>query len=107
MANSEKDGGGGDGFFICPNCGAEIRAGSTACPNCGSDERTGWSEEAESFDPDLPAGYEGEESFNYDEFVQREFGVKTGKQPAVNRKRLIQLLVAAIAIAAFIMFFVL
>jgi hypothetical protein len=40
-----------------------------ACPECGSDEKTGWSEDAKSAELDLP-----DEEFNYDEFVQREFG---------------------------------
>ena len=54
---------------ICPNCGAEVPPRAKACPECGSDERTGWSEDAASGDPDLP-----DKEFNYDEFVEREFG---------------------------------
>jgi uncharacterized membrane protein YvbJ len=54
---------------ICPNCGAEVPANAKACPECGSDEETGWSEEAQAADLDLPG-----ERFDYDEFVQREFG---------------------------------
>ena len=42
-----------------------------ACPECGSDEQTGWSEESASEGLDLP-----EEKFDYDDFVQREFGKK-------------------------------
>jgi len=55
----------------CPNCGAEVPTGARACPECGSDEQTGWSEAAQSANPDLP-----EDSFDYDEFVSREFGKK-------------------------------
>ena len=54
---------------ICPNCGAEVPRRAKACPECGSDEQTGWSEEAHSQSLDLP-----DDEFNYDEFVQREFG---------------------------------
>ncbi len=54
---------------ICPNCGAEVPRGAKACPECGSDEQTGWSDEARASDLDLP-----DEKFDYDEFVQREFG---------------------------------
>lgn len=54
---------------ICPNCGAEIPPRAKACPECGSDEKTGWSEEADTNALGLP-----EESFDYDEFVQKEFG---------------------------------
>lgn len=60
---------------ICPNCGAEVPQNAKACPECGSDETTGWSSEAEgqSGNVDLP-----EEEFDYDRFVEREFG---GKKP--------------------------
>ena len=44
-----------------------------ACPECGSDEQTGWSEAARSDGLALP-----EESFDYDDFVKREF---EGKGP--------------------------
>lgn len=53
----------------CPNCGADVPRRAKACPECGSDEKTGWSEEATSQSLDLP-----DDEFNYDEFVQREFG---------------------------------
>src|SRR5208283_3984588 len=55
----------------CPNCGAEVPAGAKACPACGADERTGWSEEAYVGGLNLP-----DETFDYDEFVDREFGKK-------------------------------
>ena len=53
----------------CPNCGAEVPRRAKACPECGSDESTGWSEHATAQSLDLP-----DDEFNYDEFVQREFG---------------------------------
>lgn len=34
-----------DDYFVCPNCGAEVRLNALACPECGSDESTGWSED--------------------------------------------------------------
>ena len=57
---------------ICPNCGAEVPPQARACPECGSDEQTGWSDEARFAGLGLP----DEESFDYDEFVEREFGGK-------------------------------
>jgi hypothetical protein len=54
---------------ICPNCGAAVPSNAKACPDCGSDEQTGWSEEAANGDLGLP-----DESFNYDKFVEEEFG---------------------------------
>jgi hypothetical protein len=64
---------------ICPHCGEEIPPRAKACPQCGSDEETGWSEEARSDGLGLP-----EENFNYDEFVQREFGDKSPKPRGLN-----------------------
>ena len=56
----------------CPNCGAEVPRNARACPECGSDEQTGWSEEAHVDGLDLP-----EEKFDYEDFVEREFGSKS------------------------------
>ena len=53
----------------CPNCGADVPRNAKACPECGSDESTGWSEDARAQSLGLP-----DEEFNYDEFVEREFG---------------------------------
>ena len=63
----------------CPNCGAPLHAGARVCPECGSDEQTGWSEAAEHDGLGLP-----EESFDYDEFVQREFESKSPKPRGVH-----------------------
>lgn len=57
---------------ICPNCGAEVPPRARACPECGADEQTGWSEEARVGGLDLP-----DESFDYNDFVKREFGGKS------------------------------
>ena len=53
----------------CPNCGADVPPRAKACPECGSDEKTGWADDAHAQSLDLP-----DDEFNYDEFVQREFG---------------------------------
>lgn len=53
---------------ICPNCGAEVPRKAKSCPECGADEETGWSEEAHTSGLDLP-----DDSFDYNEFVKREF----------------------------------
>ncbi len=55
----------------CPNCGASVPPRAKACPECGACEETGWSEGAETGDLSLP-----DESFDYNEFVKREFGPK-------------------------------
>ena len=80
----------------CPNCGADIPRRAKACPECGSDETTGWSEEARGQSLDLP-----DDEFNYDEFVQREFG-----KPKRSRKQIFWWLVAvALLIATFFFLF--
>jgi uncharacterized membrane protein YvbJ len=56
---------------VCPNCGADVPSNAKACPQCGSDESTGWSDETHVDGIDLP-----DENFDYDEFVDREFGKK-------------------------------
>lgn len=54
---------------ICPNCGTELSPKARVCPHCGSDEKTGWSDDAHVGGLNLP-----DEEFDYDEFVQNEFG---------------------------------
>ena len=56
---------------VCPNCGADIPPKARTCPECGSDETTGWSEQAEADGLGLP-----DDKFNYEEFVEEEFGTK-------------------------------
>jgi hypothetical protein len=63
---------------ICPNCGADVPPSAKACPACGSDERTGWSETAYAGKLELP-----DEGFDYDEFVEREFGPRQPKPRGV------------------------
>ena len=63
---------------VCPNCGADVPRRARACPECGADEQTGWSEEAAYGGLDLP-----DDSFNYDEFVEREFGDKKIKPQGI------------------------
>ena len=53
----------------CPNCGAASSPNAAACPECGADEETGWNDDAHAQDLSLP-----DQDFNYDEFIEREFG---------------------------------
>ncbi len=64
----------------CPNCGAEVPSGATACPACGSSAETGWSELAAADRLGLP-----DESFNYEEFIESEFGAQPSKPPKAKR----------------------
>ena len=53
----------------CPNCGAAVPRNARACPGCGADEETGWSEAPAAPELDLP-----DAEFDYDAYVEREFG---------------------------------
>ena len=63
---------------VCPNCGAEVPRHAKACPECGSDETTGWSDRAHADNLGLP-----DEEFDYDEYVQREFGPQKAKPAGI------------------------
>ncbi len=56
---------------LCPQCGALIEETASACPDCGSCKETGWSERAQ-YDS-LGTDYD-EEEFDYEKFVEEEFG---------------------------------
>lgn len=56
-------------YFICPQCGNEVRVGSKGCKHCAPIEA---SEEDTYLDGiDLP-----DDEFDYEEFTEREFGGK-------------------------------
>ena len=81
----------------CPHCGADLPKKAKVCPECGSDENTGWSDQARYDGLDLP-----DDSFDYDDFVKREFGASQV------RPRWISWwwwLVAVILVVAFLAFF--
>ena len=65
----------------CPNCGADVPSGARACPECGADEKTGWAEDAEVGNLGIP-----EESFDYNEYVKREFDGDDGAEEKRGRK---------------------
>jgi hypothetical protein len=79
----------------CPHCGAELPPNAKACPECGSDEQTGWSEAAQQDGLGIP-----DESFDYQDFIEREF---EGKAPASRRSWfwwvIALILLAALAVA--------
>lgn len=76
----------------CPHCGADVPANAQACPECGSTDETGWSEEAYVGQLGIP-----DEDFDYEDYVQREFGKKqpVSKKPLWAVTALVVLLVIA------------
>ena len=83
----------------CPVCGVDVPTKALACPSCGADRQSGWNDEATGLDGvDLPG-----EGFDYDQFVQREFG---GQVKPAGQKTLwwvvgIVLLIAIVALFLF------
>ena len=75
----------GEELWICPGCGAELRVGVRGCPNCqprrkrrkvkAVRENKPWAQDRAGDGLDLPG-----EDFDYDEFVNREFGRKPHRQ---------------------------
>ena len=58
---------------MCPVCGEDVPHDVLACPQCGADDNSGWREDANTYGGvDLP-----EHNFNYDDFVNQEFGSQT------------------------------
>jgi hypothetical protein len=84
----------------CPNCGADVPPQAKACPECGACDRTGWAEDA-----DFSAGDLGvpEESFDYNEFVEREFGRKKNLPPGISRFWWVVSLVIAVILLMFVL----
>ena len=57
--------------FTCPECGEDVPPNAKACPECGACAKSGWSEDRAQDGLDLP---DEEDEFNYDKFLEEEFG---------------------------------
>ena len=54
----------------CPVCGEWVPRGAVACDDCGACAKSGWKDDAAATDGlDLP-----DEDFDYDDYIEREFG---------------------------------
>ena len=82
---------------VCPVCGEDVPSGALACPQCGADHNSGWRADAESYELALP-----EEDFNYDEFVEQEFGSSPKPTGIKTIWWVTAILVIAVVIAAYI-----
>lgn len=84
----------------CPVCGEWVPRGAVACDDCGACAKSGWKENAESYDGvDLP---DEEEDFDYDDFIQREFGTNRQGRPSLNKETLWKI-VAAVLLALMVL----
>jgi hypothetical protein len=62
----------------CPVCHEFVPRKAVACPDCGACARSGWNEDEAIYDGlDLP---DDDDSFDYDEFTEREFGIRNNRR---------------------------
>lgn len=81
--------------FQCPACGADVSPNAAGCRECGARKVDGQWAEPELYDGlDLP----GEDDFEYDDFVEREFGSGHRRKSS---KELFWWIVAIITLIAF------
>ena len=74
-------------MHACPHCGADLKPRARSCRACGADARAGWSEDGWQAGPEAPAGH-GEDDFDYDDFLEREFGSGKPSRATSGRRRL-------------------
>jgi hypothetical protein len=81
----------------CPNCGADVPRGAKSCPECGADEKTGWSDSADADRLGIP-----DDNFDYNKFVNEEFGPAKVKPAGI---RWVWWVTALILLGLFLFFF--
>ena len=78
--------------FICPHCGADVLAGATFCRSCGASDEAGWGEDR-YVDDQFTGGYGDDDEFDYQQFVAREFSIRSGSDRSHRRRFSLLLLV--------------
>jgi hypothetical protein len=93
----------------CPSCGVTLSPNAKACPKCGAKKKTHSWEQDDSYDG-LDFSGTPEDDFDYNEFIQSEFG----SDPKGRKKftppgglHLFWWIVAIIALLAFALAFIL
>ncbi len=86
----------------CPVCGEWVPRGAAACDDCGACAKSGWKANADTYDGvDLP-----DEDFDYDDFIQREFGGSSGSRPRMSKQtfwRIVAAIVLGVMILGYLM----
>jgi hypothetical protein len=65
-------------WFACPSCGAEVQVGSRGCSKCSKNTPKSWAEEPHLDGVSLP---DDPDDFDYNDFVNREFGRPSSIKP--------------------------
>jgi rRNA maturation protein Nop10 len=60
--------------FSCPHCGGEVKVTARSCPHCGADDTAGW-----NTDDRYSHVLGDQDEFDYDAFLEDEFGKKQVK----------------------------
>lgn len=84
-----------DAWFPCPHCGAQVPQGATFCRACGATEESGWG--PDDYQEDYPAGYGGEDDFDYADYLRREFPDHADRRESVSLKVALFTLAAVLA----------
>lgn len=83
------------GSFECPHCGEDVPSGAQRCRYCGASEEYDWGES----DGQFAAGGYGDDDFDYDEFVEREFGSEDRPPADESKKFWLRIVVLAVVVA--------
>ncbi len=89
-------------YYVCPECGSEVRIGSKGCPHCEESEEELWSLKEAYLHNIPPEEFEEEQEFHsYSTMVRRPFrDVATQLPPIPERSNRLTLLLLAFGVVA-------
>jgi hypothetical protein len=79
---------------FCGHCGERLPPGAIRCRNCGYSEA--------DLEPDPEQSFTGEDDFDYDDFIAREFPAQADPESDSVRRRAIVRLVVLLIIVSFV-----
>ena len=85
--------------FECPHCGEPVRNGARVCRHCGASEDCGWNEADDD--------YSSDDDFDYDSFIEREFGTTNqSASEAASKNWRMRLIILAILVSWLLVYLV-